>query len=148
MAKILVQNTRPNGKEIKHNGLGSQYWYVDDHTGRFAQTANDLDLFQWGVIKDALKFNGVYYLLGISSYDLAGKYYNGRGNALINPTPITDRNAATHGDIVKYWTEDGKHTYHYQYPSDANFESLFRASTIIPAYCYTDKGNKILRGLL
>lgn len=134
---------KANGKEIKYNGLGSQYWYVDNHMGRFSQTANDLDLFQWGVIKDALKFNGVYYLLGFSSYDLAGKYFNERGNIVENPTPINDRNAATHGDIVKYWTEDGKHTYHYQYPSDANFESLFRASTIIPAYCYTDKGNKI-----
>lgn len=44
---------------------------------------------------------------------------------------------------MKYQTEDGKHHYHYQYPTEDNFESLLSATTIVPAYCYTDKGNKI-----
>ena len=134
---------RADNQNIKYDGLGSQNWFINDHTGRFTQTEEDIDLFQWGVIKDALKFNDVYYLLGFSSYDIAGKFYNGRGSALVNPTAITDRNNATHGDIVKYWTEDGDHHYHYQYPSDANYNALFKANLILPAYCYTDKGNKI-----
>ncbi|MBW4741440.1 hypothetical protein KZY67_09885 [Prevotella melaninogenica] len=134
---------RADNQNIKYDGLGSQNWFINDHTGRFTQTEEDIDLFQWGVIKDALKFKDNYYLLGISSYDVAGKFYNGRGSALVNPTAITDRNNATHGDIVKYWTEDGDHHYHYQYPSDANYKALFKANLILPAYCYTDKGNKI-----
>ena len=44
---------------------------------------------------------------------------------------------------MKYQTEDGQHHYHYQYPTEDNFNSLLSATTIVPAYCYTDKGNKI-----
>ena len=132
---------RASNKEIKFSGLGSQSWYIDDNTGRFAQTSDDLDLFQWGVIDDALKFNNVYYLQGTNT-DLAGNYYSGRGGwTYVNQ--VNNRNAATHGDIVKYQTEDGKHHYHYQYPTEDNFKSLLSATTIVPAYCYTDKGNKI-----
>ena len=134
---------RADNQNIKYGGLGSQNWFIYDHIGRFTQTEEDVDLFQWGVIKDALKFKDVYYLLGFSRYDIAGKFYNGRGSAAVNPTAITDRENATHGDIVKYWTEDGDHHYHYQYPSDANYKALFKANLILPAYCYTDKGNKI-----
>ena len=134
-------DNRASNKNIKYSGLGSQSWYIDDNTGRFAQTSDDLDLFQWGVITDALKFNNVYYLQGTNT-DLVGKYYSGRGGwTYVNQ--VNNRNAATHGDIVKYQTEDGKHHYHYQYPTEDNFESLLSATTIVPAYCYTDKGNKI-----
>ena len=134
-------DNRTSNKEIKFSGLGSQSWYIDNNTGRFAQTSDDLDLFQWGVIDDALKFNNVYYLQGTNT-DLAGNYYSGRGGwVFVNK--VNNRNAATHGDIVKYQTEDGKHHYHYQYPTEDNFESLLSATTIVPAYCYTDKGNKI-----
>lgn len=132
---------RASNKEIKYSGLGSQSWYIDNNTGRFAQTSDDLDLFQWGVIDDALKFNNVYYLQGTNT-DLAGNYYSGRGG-LVFVNKVNNRNAATHGDIVKYQTEDGKHHYQYQYPTEDNFESLLSATTIVPAYCYTDKGNKI-----
>ena len=134
-------DNRASNKEIKFSGLGSQSWYIDDNTGRFAQTPDDLDLFQWGVIDDALKFNNVYYLQGTNT-DLAGNYYSGRGG-LVFVNKVNNRNAATHGDIVKYQTEDGKHHYHYQYPTEDNFKSLLSATTIVPAYCYTDKGNKI-----
>ena len=61
----------------------------------------------------------------------------------MNPTPITDRNAATHGDIVKYWTEDGNHNYYYAYPNETQLKALLNSTTFVPGYCYTDKGNKI-----
>ena len=134
-------DNRASNKNIKYSGLGSQSWYIDNNTGRFAQTSDDLDLFQWGVIDDALKFNNVYYLQGTNT-DLAGNYYSGRGG-LVFVNKVNNRNAATHGDIVKYQTEDGKHHYQYQYPTEENFNSLLSATTIVPAYCYTDKGNKI-----
>lgn len=132
---------RASNKEIKFSGLGSQSWYIDNNNGRFAQTSDDLDLFQWGVIDDALKFNNVYYLQGTNT-DLAGNYYSGRGG-WVSVNQVNNRNTATHGDIVKYQTEDGQHHYHYQYPTEDNFKSLLSATTIVPAYCYTDKGNKI-----
>ena len=134
-------DNRADNKNIKHEGLGSQNWFINDHTGRYSQTADDLDLFQWGVISDALKFNNVYYLQG-TNFDMAGKYYKNRGG-LVNVNETNNRSEATHGDIVRYYTEHGQKHYHYQYPSDADFNALFSANTCIPAYCYTDKGNKI-----
>ena len=132
---------RADNKDIKYDGLGSQNWFIGDHTGKFTQTEEDVDLFQWGVIKDALKFNDVYYLQG-TNFDMSGKYYKDRGG-LINVNETSNRAEATHGDIVRYYTEHGQKHYHYQYPSDADFNALFSANTSIPAYCYTDKGNKI-----
>ena len=134
-------DNRASNKEIKFSGLGSQSWSIENNRGRFPQPSDDLDLFQWGVIHEAQKFNNVYYLQGTNT-DLAGKYYSGRGGwVFVNQ--VNDRNDATHGDIVKYQTEDGQHHYHYQYPTEDNFNSLLSATTIVPAYCYTDKGNKI-----
>ena len=132
---------KADNQDIKYDGLGSQNWYIKDHIGRFTQTEDDIDLFQWGVIQDALKFNGVYYLQG-TNFDMAGKYYKNRGG-LVQVNETSNRAEATHGDIVRYYTEHGQKHYHYQYPSDADFNALFSANTSIPAYCYTDKGNKI-----
>ena len=132
---------KADNQDIKYDGLGSQNWFIDDHIGRFTQTEEDVDLFQWGVIQDALKFNGVYYLQG-TNFDMAGKYYKNRGG-LVHVNETSNRAEATHGDIVRYYTEHGQKHYHYQYPSDADYEALFKAKFILPAYCYTDKGNKI-----
>ncbi len=132
---------KADNQDIKYDGLGSQNWYIKDHIGRFTQTEEDVDLFQWGVIQDALKFNGVYYLQG-TNFDMAGKYYKNRGG-LVHVNETSNRAEATHGDIVRYYTEHGQKHYHYQYPTDADYEALFKAKFILPAYCYTDKGNKI-----
>ena len=132
---------KADNQDIKYDGIGSQNWFIDNHIGRFTQTEDDIDLFQWGVIQDALKFNGVYYLQG-TNFDMAGKYYKNRGG-LVHVNETSNRAEATHGDIVRYYTEHGQKHYHYQYPSDADYEALFKAKFILPAYCYTDKGNKI-----
>lgn len=132
-----------DNRPLKSKQLGSQGWFVDKHTGLFKQSTDDIDLFQWGVITDALNIKADGCLLGISSYDMAGKYYSGRGSIWVNPTPINSRSQATHGDIAKYWTEDGTKHYHYRYPKEGELNALCSARTIIPAYCYTDKGNKI-----
>ncbi|WP_314961819.1 hypothetical protein [Prevotella pallens] len=129
------------GNSIQTDGLGSQHWYINNHNGQFTQTADDLDLFQWGVIDDALRFNDVYYLLGTDTH-LEGKYYNGRGR-LVGVDEVQNRTQATHGDIVRYYTEHGQKHYHYQYPTEAQLDALLKANTVIPAFCYTDKGNKI-----
>ena len=132
-----------DNRPLKSTQLGSQGWFVGDHLGLFKQSTDDIDLFQWGVITDALNIKADGCLLGISSYDMAGKYYSGRGSIFVNPTSINSRSQATHGDIAKYWTEDGTKHYHYRYPKEGELNALCSARTIIPAYCYTDKGNKI-----
>nr|WP_314665380.1 hypothetical protein [uncultured Prevotella sp.] len=132
-----------DNRTLKSTQLGSQGWFVGDHLGLFKQSTDDIDLFQWGVIKDALDIKADGCLLGISHYDMAGKYYSGRGSIFVNPKPINSRDQATHGDIVKYYTEDGTKHYHYRYPKEEDLNKLCNARTIIPAYCYTDKGNKI-----
>ena len=132
-----------DNRPLKSKQLGSQGWFVDKHTGLFKQSTDDIDLFQWGVIKDALNIKADGCLLGIGSHDIAGKYYPDRGSIWVNPTPINSRSQATHGDIAKYWTEDGTKHYHYRYPTEGELNALCSARTIIPAYCYTDKGNKI-----
>ena len=132
-----------DSRTLKSTQLGSQGWFVGDHLGLFKQSTDDIDLFQWGVITDALNIKADGCLLGIGSYDMAGKYYSGRGSIFANPTSINSRSQATHGDIAKYWTEDGTKHYHYRYPKEGELNALCSARTIIPAYCYTDKGNKI-----
>ena len=132
-----------DGRTLQSRGLGSQSWYVGNNIGLFKQDPDDIDLFQWGVIKDALNLKADGCLLGIGQHNIDGNYYPNRGNILVNPTPSNNRNNATHGDIVKYYTEDGTKHYHYRYPKEGELELLCKAKTIIPAFCYTDRGNKI-----
>ena len=132
-----------DGRTLQSRGLGSQSWYVGDNIGLFKQDPDDIDLFQWGVIKDALNLKADGCLLGIGQHNIDGNYYPNRGNIFVNPTPSNNRNNATHGDIVKYYTEDGTKHYHYRYPKEGELELLCKAKTIIPAFCYTDRGNKI-----
>ena len=132
-----------DGRTLQSRGLGSQSWYVGNNIGLFKQDPDDIDLFQWGVIKDALNLKADGCLLGIGQHNIDGNYYPNRGNVFVNPTPSNNRNNATHGDIVKYYTEDGTKHYHYRYPKEGELELLCNAKTIIPAFCYTDRGNKI-----
>ena len=132
-----------DGRTLQSRGLGSQSWYVGNNIGLFKQDPDDIDLFQWGVIKDALNLEADGCLLGIGQHNIDGNYYPNRGNVFVNPTPSNNRNNATHGDIVKYYTEDGTKHYHYRYPKEGELELLCKAKTIIPAFCYTDRGNKI-----
>ena len=132
-----------DGRTLQSRGLGSQSWYVGNNIGLFKQDPDDIDLFQWGVIKDALNLKADGCLLGIGQHNIDGNYYPNRGNVFVNPTPSNNRNNATHGDIVKYYTEDGTKHYHYRYPKEGELELLCKAKTIIPAFCYTDRGNKI-----
>lgn len=132
-----------DGKNIEFGALGSQFWYVGNNNGRYTQTANDLDLFRWGDIEGALELNKTQGYPG-SPFGLVlnGEYYTQRNAPSLHKT--TDRNQAKYGDIVRYWTDLGKNNYHYEYPTEAQLKELMNKSkTKIPAYCYTDKGNKV-----
>ena len=110
-------------------------------TSQFAdfptQKVEDVDLFRYGHIKEALKQkdNQVF------KYSVAGKklYYPS------SPGSYTDWDingtGATRGDIAWYYTKD-KHQ-HYRMPTGAEMKKLYTEARAIPAYCYTDKGTKV-----
>lgn len=133
---------RANNKDISKSGLGSQNWYIDNHNGRYTQTSDDMDLFRWGDITETLNLKSAEYLGG-TGFSMEGNYYK---NKLLPGTlgnrPV-DKNQAVYGDIVRYHTEKAGRSYYYQYPSLAQLEGLKNSATKIPAFCYTDKGNKI-----
>jgi len=133
---------RVDNKNIVKNGLGSQHWYIDNHNGRYTQTSDDLDLFRWGDIAEALNLNSNAYLGG-TGFSMNGNYYKNKllPGSLGN-RPV-DKNQAVYGDIVRYYTEKSGRSYYYQYPSLAQLEGLQNSVTKVPAFCYTDKGNKI-----
>ena len=133
---------RVDNNNIVKNGLGSQNWYIDNHNGRYTQTSDDLDLFRWGDITEALNLNSNAYLGG-TAFSIDEKYYKGKltPGGLFN-RPV-DKSEAKFGDIVKYYTEKTGRSYYYKYPTLAQLEGLKNSATKIPAFCYTDKGNKI-----
>ena len=110
-------------------------------TSQFAdfptQKAEDVDLFRYGLIKEALDLKNSE----LFRYSVAGKklYYPS------SPGSYTDWDmngtGATRGDIAWYYTK-GKHQ-HYRIPSGAEMKKLYTEARAIPAYCYTDKGTKV-----
>ena len=136
--------------------LGSQHWYtakpVDPNgNGEWGITQNNLDLFTWGAIKEVLNFplTGNYLAnagLSVLSWpkedrgNLSKKWFE-KSNYWTSPT--TDPTKANYGDIVWYYTYDASHNHHYRYPTLDEMKALQYAKTIVPAYCYTDKGNKV-----
>ena len=135
-------DNRVDNKDIVKDGVGSQHWYIDNHNGRYTQTSDDLDLFRWGDIAEALNLNSDAYLGG-TGFSMNGNYYKNKllPGSLGN-RPV-DKDQAVYGDIVRYHTEKAGRSYYYQYPSLAQLEGLQNSVTKIPAFCYTDKGNKI-----
>ena len=135
-------DNKVDNKNIVKNGLGSQNWYIDNHNGRYTQTSDDLDLFRWGDISEALNLNSNAYLGG-TGFSIDEKYYKNKltpGGLFNGPV---DKSEAKFGDIVKYHTEKTGRSYYYKYPTAEQFEDLMKSVTKVPAFCYTDKGNKI-----
>lgn len=135
-------DNRVDNKDIVKDGVGSQHWYIDNHNGRYTQTSDDLDLFRWGDITEALNLNSDAYLGG-TGFTMDGNYYKNKltPGGLFN-RPV-DKSQAKFGDIVKYHTEKTGRSYYYKYPTLAQLEGLQNSITKVPAFCYTDKGNKI-----
>ena len=95
------------------------------------QTTDDVDLFRFGDIKNALKLNGDTYTDKDITVD---KYYA--------PKPIihreVDRSSAQYGDIVRYYTADKKQK--YRMPTEDDITTLYTKANAIPAYCMTEQG--------
>lgn len=142
-ADAPTADNKVGSQAIKYDAAnpGSQFWYIGSSSGKYTQNPNDLDLFRYGDIVDALTLDKNLAYAGFTGVEISGKYYKGR---LLPGSNITNnRNQAKYGDIVKYWTEDGNHNYYYAYPNKTQLEALLNSTTFVPGYCYTDKGNKI-----
>ena len=117
-ADAPTADNKVGNKDIKYDAAnsGSQFWYIGTSSGKYTQNPNDLDLFRYGDIVDALTLTKSLAYAGFTGEEISGKYYKGR---LIPGSSITNnRSQAKYGDIVKYWTEDGNHNYYYAYPNE------------------------------
>ena len=133
---------RVDNKDIVKDGLGSQHWYIGNHNGRYTQTSDDMDLFRWGDITEALNLKSAEDLGG-TGFSMDGNYYKNKlFPGSLGNRPV-DKDQAVYGDIVRYYTEKTGRSYYYKYPTLAQLEGLKNSVTKIPAFCYTDKGNKI-----
>ena len=95
------------------------------------QTTDDVDLFRFGDIKDALTMAGNSFLKRSS---IAKKFYNG---PTIFSTEV-NRNNAEYGDIVWYYTMNNKQK--YRMPNEDDITTLYTKANATPAYCVTEQG--------
>ena len=96
------------------------------------QTTDDVDLFRFGDIKNALKLDkGTYTPRDIT----VDKYYAPKAFGIHQEV---DRSSAEFGDIVRYYTADKKQK--YRMPTEADITNLYNKANAIPAYCITEQG--------
>jgi hypothetical protein len=132
--------------EVKSEQPGSQHWFINNHETGFGMTEEDCDLFDHGVIAEAFSFKGKKYMPWNPNIKpdtrepFEGKWFDS------NRKFTTDRTKAYYGDIAHFYTTDVGRNHPYRYPKMEEFKALMQANTVIPAYCYSDKGNKIYGG--
>ena len=96
------------------------------------QTTDDVDLFRFGDIKNALKLNrGTYTDRDIT----VDKYYAPK---VLGIHQEVDRSSAEFGDIVRYYTTDNKQK--YRMPTEDDITNLYTKANAMPAYCVTEQG--------
>lgn len=112
--------------------VGSQFFkdgYTDD--------VNDIDLFRYGAIKEALNLTSDKGKSMPTNKGLVQKWYKGDG---MLAAETTDRSQAVTGDIVWYYTYNNHNK--YRMPQKSELAGLLNVNSWA-AYCYTDKGNKV-----
>ena len=118
-----------NRKEVSSGGTLTTSQFEDAPV----QTTDDVDLFRYGVIENALKLNMADYKA--KSTDIAKKFWN-NDRPLI--THEVNRAQAKYGDIVWYYTMNNHQR--YRMPNDTEMSTLYNNANARAAYCYTDKG--------
>ena len=112
--------------------VGSQFF-----KDGYEDNVNDIDLFRYGAIKEALNLTSDNGKSMWGNKSLAQKLYTG---VLPGAAETTNKAQAVTGDIVWYYTSE-KHN-KYRMPSKTELASLLDVNSWA-AYCYTDKGNKV-----
>lgn len=151
---VEVQGVKwATGNFIHYKEAGSEYWgiaptqwwlsqYAVNGTNKSSQFVrspkadpNDLDLFRYGDIKNALNTKAGYYKTGV--YNIVKKFYEQKLLSQVE----SSKAAATHGDIVWYYTMDRNQKYHL--PTKEELDQLINQANVMAAYCVTDKGSKV-----
>lgn len=101
------------------------------------QTSDDLDLFRYGDISEALNLGSGQY----SDKDISTKKFYAKKGLFIREV---DRSEAQFGDIVWYHTMNNNQK--YRIPNKTEMKTLYDEADAIPAYCYTDKGTIVYGG--
>lgn len=96
----------------------------------------DLDLFRYGDLTDPTNVKAGHFKQG--SIDIAKKFYADFGPLM---PEITYGPNVKYGDIVWYYTQDDNQK--YRMPKDKELKGLQDNANVIPAYCYSDKGQRI-----
>ena len=121
-----------NRKEVSSGGILQSSQFESLPT----QSPDDLDLFRYGDIENALNVRSNSYKAGYK--DIYGKLYTATG---LLGQETSDRSKAKAGDIVWYYTMINKRK--YRMPTEAELKTLYTTAHVIPAYCYTDKGTVV-----
>ena len=112
--------------------IGSQFFKEG-----YTDNVNDVDLFRYGAIKEALNLNSGKGKSMPTNKGLVQKWYKGDG---MLAAETTDRSQAVTGDIVWYYTYNNHNK--YRMPQKSELAGLLNVNSWA-AYCYTDKGNKV-----
>ena len=112
--------------------VGSQFF-----KDGYKDSADDLDLFRYGAITEALNLTSDKGKSMRTNKGLVQKWYDGDG---IFAAETTDRSQAVTGDIVWYYTYNNHNK--YRMPQKSELAGLLNVNSWA-AYCYTDKGNKV-----
>ena len=112
--------------------VGSQF-FKDGYT----DNADDLDLFRYGAITEALNLTIDKGKSMPTNKGLVQKWYKSDGPFAAE---TTNKAQAVAGDIVWYYTSENHNK--YRMPQKSEFASLLDVNSWA-AYCYTDKGNKV-----
>ena len=127
---VMLDNNRT---EVSSGGILQSSQFESSPT----QTANDLDLFRYGDISEALNLGSGQY----SDKDISTKKFYAWKGIIIKEV---DRSQAQFGDIVWYHTMNNNQK--YRIPNYTEMKTLYDQADAIPAYCYTDKGTIVYGG--
>ena len=118
-----------NRKEVSSGGTLTTSQFEDTPV----QTTDDVDLFRYGAIEDALQLNRADYKA--KNTDIAKKFWN-NDRPLI--THEVNRAQAKYEDIVWYYTMNNQQR--YRMPNETEMNTLYSNANVRAAFCYTDKG--------
>lgn len=129
---VMLNSSR---KEVSSGGILQSSQFESNPK----QSPEDLDLFRYGDIENALNVSSNSNKAGLM--DVYGKLYTATG---LTGRETSDRSKAKAGDIVWYYTMNNKRK--YRMPTADELKTLYTTAHVIPAYCYTDKGTVVYGG--
>ena len=150
---------RSSGKE--YWGVAPTQWWISQYhildknninkwiTSQFEDspeaTADDLDLFRYGDIDQALELGVDNNKVG--AQNIVKKFYKRDGLLRTKQVEMTEDEFKNHpelaawGDIVWYYTRNNNQK--YRMPTDDDMSSLYNDANVIPGYCYSNYGQRI-----